>query len=182
MMLSKLARSVIAVGAVVDVLLFISAGPLALLAISVGAITILFGIVFAYKPAAISGLLIVSIAAGVSIQIPTLTELGYILMTMLGLLLPILVLFWLCFSDEEGEAQVPVVRPSLWAVAFAVTCMLSVPLFVMVLGFLAPALSISLAIITEIAVMLLTATVLGIALLWRQTRASKSVSQEGGEA
>ena len=182
MILSKVARSVIAVAAVVDTLLFISAGPLALLAISVGAITILFGIFFAYKPAAISGLLIFSIAAGVSIQIPTLTELGYIVMTMLGLLMPILVLFWLCLSDEEGEAQVPVVRPSLWAVAFAATCMLSVPLFVLIMGFLAPALSISLAILTEMAVMLLTATVLGVLLLWRQTRGLKSISQEGGDA
>ena len=182
MILSKLARSVIAVAAVVDVLLFISAGPLGLLAISIGAMTIVFGIVYAYKPAAISGLLIVAIAAGVSIQIPTLTELGYVAMTILGLLIPILVLFWLCFADEEGEAQVPVARPTLWAVAFAVTCMLSVPVFVLVVGLVAPALSISLAIMTEIAVILLTATALGITMLWRGASGSKSASIEGEEA
>lgn len=174
MNLSSPVRMVLASVAVVDMMLFTSAGLLPLAGAAIGLVTVLIGIAYHFRPAAIVGLLIVSAVAGAAVQVPTLTELGYLVMSALGLLLPVLVLFWISFTSEQGSMPAPSSRPVAVAGIFAGASLVSVPVVVAVLGLFVPRLSAGLEVMAESATVLLTVTVLGVAFMWR--------GASGGEA
>lgn len=182
MILSRTARLVLAIVAVVDMMLFSSGDSLSLLGFSVGMAVIVLGILYYYRPAAIAGLFIVSLVAAVTTDVPTLTEIGYLVMALLGLIAPIGALIWVCFTEEEENLLRVSFRPALPAVTYALACLWSVPVAVVVLGLLAPAVSAGLTVMTEMGIVLLTATTLGIAFTFRGTEAARHAEAAQGES
>lgn len=156
--------------AVLDLMIFSHLTILPMIAILIGAVVIFLGIEYSYRPASIVGMLVVAIAASASISIPSLLTLSNLLTAMVGLLLPLLILIWLALSTEEGEAQeVTVVRnAALVSVGYALVCIWSAPIAILVVSLFSPTLAMNVSILVEISI-LLVITVAGGVLMMRRT-------------
>ncbi len=172
------ARTIVAFVAVLDIAMFCEPSLLVLLGAGVGLAAIIVGIVYGFRPSAIVGLLIVSVVAGASIQVPTLTETGFLVMAIVGLLLPMIALFWLSFSVRRLPVPPPSFRPALVGGAYAIASICSAPVFVSAVAFFQPHLSAGLASMAESAIILLSATVAGSVLLWRGSRHNRPSGEE----
>jgi len=152
-----------------DLMIFSRITLLPLIAMAIGAATILLGIVASYRTASVLGLLITLATAAASIEIPSLLELGAILMAIIALLIPSITLTWLTLSAEEGEKQQVAIRKRAAGVtlAFALVCVWSTPLVILVLSLFAPTVSMRADILAEISIMLIT-TIAGAVLLMRK--------------
>jgi len=165
-----------------DLMVFSRITLLPLIAMAIGAATIVLGIVSLYRIASVLGLLVVISTAAASIEIPSLLELGAILTAIVALLLPIMTIIWLALSVEEGENQQVSFRrrPGAIALIFALMCVWSAPLVILILSFFAPTVSTRVGTLTEISI-LLVVTIAGAMLMFRR-RASGTVAPkpEGG--
>ena len=143
---------------------------LPLIAMAIGSATIILGIVSLYRIASVLGLLVVITTAAASIEIPSLLELGAILTAIIALLLPIMTIIWLALSVEEGENQQVSFRkrPGAIALAYALLCIWSAPLAVLVLSFFAPSVSMRVDILAEISILLVATIAGGVLMLRRQ--------------
>jgi hypothetical protein len=175
---SRRVRLLMAVVAVVDLAVFSQHNILVILAQVVGASLILLGMLYDYRPSSLAGLLIVATASAAAIELPSLLEVGQILTAILSLAIPAFVLTWLALSAEEGESTDVILlkRPAIVALAFALICLLSAPVVVLVMSLFAPTTSARITPITEIAIMLIV-TVVGATALTRRGRETSTVSE-----
>ena len=164
-----------------DFMLFSRITLLPLIAMAIGAATVMLGIVASYRMASVLGLLVMVITAAASIEIESLLELGAILTALIALLLPTMMLIWLALSAEEGEQQQVSVRtkPSVIAVSFAFVCIWSAPLSVLVLSFFAPAVSMRVDVLAEMSIILVATIALGTMLLRKRPVVTSSGRPEG---
>lgn len=182
MIVSLRTRIVLLLLVTVDLMIFSRITLLPLIAMAIGAATILLGIVSSYRIASVIGLLVVVTTAAASIEIPSLLELGAILTAIIALILPVLVLIWLALSVEEGERQQASVRkvPAGVALAYALVCVWSAPLAVLVLSLFAPTVSMRVDILAEISIMLVATIGGGVLLLRRKPMGIITPKPEGG--
>ena len=182
MIVSLRARIVLLLLVTADLMIFSRITLLPLIAMAIGAATILLGIVSSYRITSVIGLLVVMTTAAASIEIPSLLELGAIVTAIIALLLPVLTLIWLALSVEEGEKQQVSVRkiPAGVALAYALVCVWSAPLAVLVLSLFAPTVSMRVDILAEISIMLVATIGGGVLLLRRKPSGIITPKPEGG--
>lgn len=159
----------IVAAAVVDMLVFSHLTFAALVISAIGVAMMLIGLFFSYRPAAVLGMLVVTICAAAAMEIATLLTVGNILSALAGLVLPASVLAWLALSAEEQVVIDLFIarKPFALTAVYAASCIVSVAIFVLLLGLVSPALPATITVVTESAIMLVCATLLGLALTWR---------------
>ena len=179
---SRRVRVLMAIVAVVDLAVFSQHGILVILAQAIGAALILLGMFYDYRPSSLTGLLIVATASAAAIELPSLLEVGQILTAIVSLAIPTFVLTWLALSAEEGESTDVLLlkRPATTALVFALVCLFSAPIVILVMSLLAPTISTRITPITEMAI-ILTATIVGTIVLTRGASAAARLpgTQEG---
>jgi len=153
--------------AVADILVFSRTTYYTIIFSGIGGVMVLLGLVYAYRPASALGLIVVAAAAANSMDFDTLTTLGTVLTAFLGLMLPLMTLSWLALSaEEEGYVELSIIRrPIAVTFAYAVLTLFSVPLLVLALSFFSPTMSINITTVTEATMMLVTAVLLGLAIM-----------------
>ena len=165
--------------AVVDLLVFSRLTGFSILTAALGSVMILLGIAYNDRQASALGLLVISVVAAASITITTLTDVSTVLTAFLGLLLPLFLLAYIALSAEEGEAPPPLARrPVLVSVGYMTGCTLSAPIVVLLLSVLIPGVALRVETMTEMGIILVTATALGIALSYREPRRSVALVSE----
>jgi hypothetical protein len=166
---SRTVRLILVVVASVDLVIFSQHSLLIILAQAMGATLLLLGLLSSYKPSSLVGLLLTATASASSIDIPSLLEVGQIITAIASLAIPMFMLTWLALSEEEGESTDVFLlkRPATVALTFAIACLFSAPLVLMVVSLLAPTASTRITPMTEIAIILI-ATVVGAIVLTRR--------------
>lgn len=183
MMISLRTRILLLLLVTADLMVFSRITLLPLIAMAIGAATIMLGIVSLYRIASVFGLLVVISTAAASIEIPSLLELGAILTAIIALLLPVMTIIWLALSVEEGENQQVSFRrrPGAIALIFALVCIWSTPLVILTLSFFAPTVSTRVDIFTEISI-LLVVTIAGAVLMLRRKASGAIAPKPEGSA
>lgn len=165
--------------AVVAVLVFSRLTGFTILTAALGSVMIALGIAYNNRQASALGLLVVSVVAAASITITTLTDVSTVLTALLALLLPLFLLAYIALSAEEGEAPPPLARrPVLVSVGYMTGCILSAPIVVLLLSVLTSGVALRIVTMTEMGIILVTATALGIALSYREPRRSVALVSE----
>jgi hypothetical protein len=143
---------------------------LPLISIAIGVVVIFLGLEFAYRPASVAGLLVVAITASASITIPSLVTIGEIIKAIIGLLVPLLMLIWIALSAEEGDAQtVAVVKKAAWiSVGYALICIWSVPMTILVVSLFSPTIAIGVSTLAETSIILVATIAGGMLVLQRK--------------
>lgn len=164
----------IILGMVALMLVFTRATGLTLIAMAIGAITAFMGMWYTYRQASAIGVLIISGAAAAAIEITSLTEVGALITTTFGLVIPVIVLMLVSLSAESEETKNVVLRrrPIIMIVGFITVCVLSVPLFALVMSLVAPGVATRLPVLTEAAILLVVTIGALTALTWREPRVS----------
>jgi hypothetical protein len=179
---SRRVRLLMAVVAVVDLAVFSQHSILVILAQAIGAALILLGMFYDYRPSSLTGLLIVSTASAAAIELPSLLEVSQILTAIVSLAIPTFVLTWLALSAEEGESTDVLLlkKPATTALIFALVCLFSAPIVVLIMSLLAPTVSTRATPTTEMAIILIATTV-GTIVLTRRTSVAVKLpgTQEG---
>ena len=141
----------------------------------VGIMLILLGVVIAYRPSSVLGLLIVLTASALASDVGTLTDIGGVLTATVAIYVPSLVMAWAALSCEPGEPyELRVYRgASARLLAMAAACLLSVPLFAVCVGLVLPTASMGVSTMTEMSVILLAA-VATVLVLTRQARSANN--------
>jgi hypothetical protein len=152
-----------------DMAVFSEHGFLIILAQAMGAVLILLGLQSSYRPSALLGLLLTGTASASAMDLPSLLEVGRIITAIGSLAIPMFVLTWLALSAEEGESKDVLLlkRPAIIAVTFALICLVSAPVVILVMSLLAPTTSMRVTPMTEIAIILIVTVVGAIALTRR---------------
>ena len=179
---SRRVRLLMAIVAVVDLVVFSQHSILVILAQVIGAALILLGMLYDYRPSSLTGLLIVATASAAAIALPSLLEVGQIFTAIVSLAVPTFVLTWLALSAEEGESTDVLLlkRPATTALVFAVVCLFSAPIVVLVMSLLAPTISTRITPTTEIAIILIATTVGTIVLTRRAPAAARLPGTQEG--
>jgi len=179
---SRRVRLLMAIVAVIDLAVFSQHSILVILAQAIGAALILVGIFYDYRPSSLTGLLIVATASAAAIELPSLLEVGQILTAIVSLAVPTFVLTWLALSAEEGESTDVLLlkKPATTAMVFAVVCLFSAPIVVLVMSLLAPTISARITPTTEIAIILIATTVGTIVLTRRASTAARLPGTQEG--
>lgn len=171
-----------AIVAVVDLVVFSQHSILVILAQAIGAALILLGMFYNYRPSSLTGLLIVATASAAAIELPSLLEVSQILTAVMSLAIPTFVLTWLALSAEEGESTDVLLlkKPATIALVFALACLFSAPIVVLVMSLLTPTMSTRITPTAEIAITLV-ATIVGTIVLTRRASAAERLpgTQEG---
>lgn len=175
-------RLLMAIVAVIDLAVFSQHSILVILAQAIGAALILLGMFYDYRPSSLTGLLIVATASAAAIELPSLLEVGQILTAIVSLAIPTFVLTWLALSAEEGESTDVLLlkRPATTALVFALVCLFSAPLVVLVMSLLAPTISTRITPTTEMAIILIATTVGTIVLTRRASAAARLPGTQEG--
>ena len=145
-----------------------------MLGAAISAWLILFGLANYYRPSSLAGLMIVAGNAALSSDPGTLTVPAAWLNAVFGLLIPLYVLTWVSLSSgiEHSYELSFTSRASVLTLAFIASCLLSVPVAALVLGFVAPQFSTAASVLMEIAIILMVATVGVIVLTSQRPRQS----------
>jgi hypothetical protein len=175
---SRRVRLILVVVASIDLAVFSQHSLLVVLAQAIGTVLILIGLLSTYRPSSVIGLLLTATASASAMDLPSLLEVGQILTAIGCLAIPIFVLTWLALSAEEGESTDVFLlkRPAIIALTFALICLFSAPVVVLVMSLLAPTISTRTTPMTEIAIMLIV-TVVGAIALTRQMPTKTTVSE-----
>jgi hypothetical protein len=175
-------RLLMAIVAVVDLVVFSQHSILVILAQAIGAALILLGMFYNYRPSSLTGLLIVATASAAAIELPSLLEVGLIITAIVSLAIPTFALTWLALSAEEGESTDVLLlkKPATIALVFALACLFSAPIVVLVMSLLTPTMSTRITPTAEIAITLI-ATIVGTIVLTRRASAAERLpgTQEG---
>lgn len=162
---------------------FTEATPLTLLALFLGGAMVTLSSLYAYRPGAVIGVVIVATGVASSIHLESVLEVRAVLTAFLGLLLPLFLLALHALSSEQGGGRgIPAFgRPAITALLFGVGCVMSAPVAVGFMSLVLPTMAVRLGGTAETAIMLLVATAGGIALT-RRTSARKTIgsSEEAG--
>ena len=179
---SRRVRLLMAIVAVVDLAVFSQHSILVILAQAIGAALILLGMFYDYRPSSLTGLLIVATASAAAIELPSLLEVSQILTAIVSLAIPTFVLTWLALSAEEGESTDVLLlkRPATTALTFALVCLFSAPIVVLIMSLLAPTISTRTTPTTEMAIMLIATTVGTIVLTRRASAVAKLPGTQEG--
>ena len=155
---------------VADLMIFSRMTIMPLIAMIVGVFVLFLGLEYSYRPASVPGLLVVATTSSASIHIASLATLGQVLTAIIGLLIPLLMLIWLALSAEEGDTQnVAVVRgAAATSVGYALACIWSVPITLLIVSLFAPTVAIGVSTFSEVSIMLVI-TILGGILILRRT-------------
>ncbi len=166
---SRKVRLLMAIVAVVDLAVFSQHSVLVILAQAIGAALILLGMFYDYRPSSLTGLLIVATASAAAIELPSLLEVGQIVTAIVSLAIPMFVLTWLALSAQEGESTDVLLlkRPATIALTYALICLFSAPIVILLMSLLAPTTATRTTPITEIAIVLIVTVGGAIALTWR---------------
>jgi len=180
---SRRVRLLMAIVAVVDLAVFSQHSILVILAQAIGAALILLGMFYDYRPSSVTGLLIVATASAAAIELPSLLEVSQILTAIVSLAIPTFALTWLALSAEEGESTDVLLlkRPATTALIFALVCLFSAPIVVLVMSLLAPTISTRITPTTEMAIILIATTVGTIVLTRRASAAERLPGTQEGE-
>jgi hypothetical protein len=136
-----------------------------LLGMIVAAALVIVGLISYSRPTCVIGMMIASGSAAASFGQDSLTVVGNLLNAAIGLFAPIYLLAWIALSAEEEPRPILIKKgPALLTAFYATACLLSVGVVALILGVVAPAVSIGMSALMEISIVLLTATV-GITLL-----------------
>lgn len=174
-------KIVLTIGAIVVLMLFSQIGTSTLLGMIVAAALMIVGLVSYSRPTSVIGMMIASGSAAASLGQESFTVVGNLLNAAIGLFAPIYLLAWIALSAEEEPRPILIRKgPALLTTIYAIACLLSVGVVAFMLGVVAPAVSIGMSALMEIAIVLLTATV-GITILtFRNPRpASTDLTEEG---
>lgn len=157
--LSTSVKAALAVAAMVDLATFSGISILKLIAFGAGTGLILLGQIYSYRQPAAAGLLIVSATAAASVELSTLLEARFMLIGVIGLLIPVAVLAWvsLTLQDEEPVEEASARRPMVLASAYGALCILSVPAALLIVSLVSPGVSLRTTTMTEGAIILITA-------------------------
>jgi hypothetical protein len=158
-------KIVLSIGAIVVLMLFSRIEQATLLGMLVAATLMVLGLVVYSRPTCVIGMMIASGSAAASLGQQSLTVVGNLLNTGIGLIVPIYLLAWIALSAEEEPRPIVIRRgPALVTSVYAIVCLLSVGIVALTLGVVAPAVAISMSALMEIAIVLLT-TIVGITIL-----------------
>ncbi|HJX04541.1 MAG TPA: hypothetical protein VJ489_01850 [Thermoplasmata archaeon] len=179
---SRLTRTILAVIAIIDLAVFSDLVILTLISLVIGSAVIVLGLQYSFRSASIVGLLIVGTAAAASMSITTILEAGLLLGAISGLLIPMMLLTWICFSADEDQDQGSTIsrREIAIALVFAGVVVTSAPLVSLMISFVLPTMTMRFTAATEIAIMML-ALISGGMLLTREKGAAKSPGAEAKE-
>lgn len=132
----------------------------------VGVALIMMGLAMAYRPPAVVGALTVLATSALAIDISTLTDLQGLFIAVVALYIPLTLMTWAALSAEPGDAYTLRLRAKTSGrlVVIAVTCVLSVPVFALVLGVLIPGVSMRMSTMTEMSVLLVAASAMALLL------------------
>jgi hypothetical protein len=146
-----------------------------------GTVLILMGLQSFYRPSSLVGLLLIATASASAIELPSLLEVGQIITAILSLAIPIFVLTWLALSAEEEESRSVILlkRPAIVALTYAIVCLISAPVVILVVSLITPTTSMRMSPTTEIAIMLIV-TVVGAMALTRR-KPETATTQESPE-
>lgn len=138
------------------------------LALILGGIMMLLGILNAHRPSAFLGTLVVAVGGTSSMRFTSLLDVGGILTAVAGLLLPVLLLSLhaLGVESEDIKAMILRKRPAMLAILFGVLCVLSAPLATFGMSIFLPTVAMRIGTIGEISIMLVF-TVAGVLFLTR---------------
>jgi hypothetical protein len=166
---------ILVVVASIDLAVFSEHSFLVVLAQAMGTVLILLGLQSTYRASALVGLLLTATASASAIDLPSLLEVGQIITAIGSLAIPMFVLTWLALSAEEGESADVLLlkRPAIIAVTFALICLFSAPVVILVMSLLAPTTSMRITPMTEIAIILIVTVVGAIALTRRVPETTK---------
>ena len=174
-------KIVLAIGSITVLLLFSQISTSTLLGMIVAAALMVVGLVSYSRPTSVIGMMIASGSAAASLEQQSLTVVGNLVNAAIGLFAPIYLLAWIALSAEEEPRPILIRKgPALLTTIYATACLLSVGAVAFTLGVFAPAVSIGMSALMEIAIVLLTATV-GITILtFRNPKpASTGLTEEG---
>lgn len=178
----KMALTVVAI---VVLMLFCRIETSTLLGMVVAAALMVLGLMSYSRPTCVIGMMIASGSAAASLGQQSLTVVGNLLNTAIGLFAPIYLLAWIALSAEDEPGPLLIRKgPALLTTIYATACLLSVGVVALILGVIAPAVSIGMSALMEIAIVLLTATV-GITILTSRNPRPASTSlteEESGQA
>ena len=178
-------KIVLTLGAIVVLMLFSKIETSTFLGMMVAAVLMILGLVSYSRPTSVLGMMIASGSAAVSIGEQSLTVVGNLLNAAIGLFVPIYLLAWIALSAEEESRTILIRRgPALLTAVYATACLLSVGVAAFALGVVAPAVSVGMSTLMELAIVLLAATV-GITILtFRNPRPAGTdlTMEEGGSA
>jgi hypothetical protein len=153
------------------ILVFSSMNIYTLSLVALGGGMMLFAFFSYYRVGAISGFLLVTICAGASAEIPTLTEAGPLMTATVGLVVPIVGLALFALSSEfEGDHRFRQKAHVFIAGVYATACLASVPISVSLVGAMLPSLGSRLPGLVEMAFVLLVASVGATLLVARETK------------
>ena len=183
MLVGRNARIIMGLAAIAVILMFSEMSAATLFATVVGAGLIMLGLVTFYRPASVIGLMITAAAGAISNNPGSLTSIPPVLNVVFGLLLPLYVLAWVSLSSgSEVPSELRIrSRASAFTILFMLVCALSVPVTALALGLFSPRFSMSMSVLTEIAV-ILGVTTTGIIVLTAQTPKRNPTTQQGPEA
>jgi hypothetical protein len=159
----------LALVASIDLVIFSQHSLLIIVAQAMSTVLILLGLQFSYRPSSLLGLLLTATASASAIAIPSLLEVGEILTAILSMAIPMFVLTWLALSAEEGESTDVILlkRPAIVALAFAIICLFSAPIVILVMSMIVPTISMRASPLTEISIILIITIAGAIALTRR---------------
>jgi hypothetical protein len=158
-------KILIAIVAIVDLMLFSQMEPSTLIGVLLAAVLVLVGLASLSRSTSVIGMMLASGSAAASLGHQSLTIVGNLLNSAIGLFLPVYLLAWIALSAEVEPRPLGIRRgPAVLTAIFAIVCLMSVGMVAFALGVAAPAISIGMSALMEIAIVLLTATT-GIAIL-----------------
>jgi len=173
------AKIVMGLTAIAVMLMFSEMSVATLFATVVGAGLIMLGLLTFYRPASVIGLMIAAAAEAISNNPGSLTSISSVLNAVFGLLLPLYVLAWVSLSSgSEVPAELRIrTRASAFTLLFMLVCVMSVPVAALTLGLVSPRFSMSMSVLTEIALILGVATT-GIIALTAQVPSRHSTQED----
>ncbi len=128
-----------------------------LIPILVGVSLIILSVGMSYRPPAVVGILTILAVSALATDIATLTDARNLFAATVSLYVPSLIMMWAALSaerDDDYELRM-MTRPFGRFVIAAIVCLLSVPVFAVVLGILQPSMSMRLSTMAEMSLLLL---------------------------
>jgi hypothetical protein len=178
--MAQYGKVILTVVAMIDLLAFSSVTTGTMLAFMVSTALVVLGIGSLYRPSAMVGFVIATIAAAISIEIDTMTVLGTMLTATFGLFFPVTILGWIALSAEQTD--LPLIslrsRETAFNILYSVCVLIAVPVFATLIGVFFPSMSVSISLLMEIAIILMVATVLGIIMTSREPTTEAPRSEE----
>ncbi len=132
-----------------------------ILALGIGTVVIVLGMMYGYRPAAVIGLMILAGISAAALHLETILAANVLMTAVLGRLIPLLVIAVLSLMADEPDLRVtiPTIRPFTIALILGSGCLFAAPVFGLILGLINPAFTTSLNLMNEIGIMMLISVI-----------------------